>query len=462
MHEYILDYIEDIGFNHKDESLDFLLKNNKITLLLDAFDELNQEIENEILSDIERFCVKHPEINIIITSRPNTSIQNSSYFSICRITPLYINDIHPILKKLTAEQDSADTIFNSILNSESNIIELLTTPLMATLLVFVYRAEQRIPSKPIEFYDSLFETVFSRHDNSKPGGVNRNRKTNLSNSEFQDIFNLISFKFSQESETSISEREILKYIDSAKSYYNYKFIESDYLNELCKITCLVLKDGFNYSYLHKSIQEYHASCFVSKLPTNRKIEFYHHILKKDNWKIWAEHIEHLIELDEYEISKNFLLPSIKLLQTEFLTRSNNIKKEKLKELIDNSYISVFSLESRPRKRSFSLKIKIQPNEDKPVLSEFYSGNIILTRFRFSIFDLLENIEKVQPDKFRKFYIENVGSGFVKLDTFLETFNSKTIFIDNLNENIRKKVSEDDKVLNDTINRINNTESVFNF
>lgn len=258
--DQISDYLDDIGLDSTKDTFEYLASHKKLKILLDAYDEIDENIEKKVFKEIERLCRKYPELEVVITSRPNYPIQNSEIFTITSISPLEASDMKPILGKLCADSESIIEINNGINRAGQSVKSLLTTPLMVTLLVFVYKSDQKIPTKPIEFYDSLFTTVLSRHDKLKPGGVNRNRKTKISDTSFLNLFNCISFLSSQASKTSLKKDELISYIEQAKSYNNEEFDSDDYLTEICKITCLILKDGFDYNYLHKSIQEGHPLC----------------------------------------------------------------------------------------------------------------------------------------------------------------------------------------------------------
>lgn len=68
-----------------------------------------------------------------------------------------------------------------IAQSKSEIRGLLTTPLMLTLLVILYKTIQTIPETLPRFYEELFDVLFYRHDHSKPG-FRRKRFTKLDDS----------------------------------------------------------------------------------------------------------------------------------------------------------------------------------------------------------------------------------------------------------------------------------------
>ena len=327
--EQISEYLGDIGIDSTKETFNYLATNNKIDIFLDAYDELDESIEKKVFKEIESLCRKYPKLVVIITSRQDYGIQNSEMFTITSIAPLEDSDLKPILCKLCADHESANEIYRGVNKSGGSVKSLLTTPLMVTLMVFVYKSDQKIPMKPIEFYDSLFSTVLSRHDKQKPGGVNRTRKTKVSDVVFQ--------KIALDPKSSMTEVEITSYIEQAAEYCGETFHAEDYLDEMCKITCMILKDGFDYNYLHKSIQEYHAARFIASIPETRIIEFYNSIID-GAWHRWREQLHFLIELDGYRYYKYFVVSSCDQIRDIYFNKEGKIKFNIVSAILKDSTI----------------------------------------------------------------------------------------------------------------------------
>jgi len=458
-------YLSDIGLDDSTHTFEHLANNGNLSLLLDAYDELEEEIEKKVYKEIEKFCKKFPNITMIVTSRPNYSIQNSEHFSIANITPLEKSDLEPLLRKLCDDRASADELRKGITGSASSVVELLTTPLMVTLLVFVYKSDRKIPTKPIEFYESLFITVMSRHDKLKPGGVNRNRKTKLSDSNFKKIFNCISFLSSQDSKTSFKESEIIDYIEKAKNYYEEYFESDALLEEVCRITCLILKDGFDYNYLHKSIQEYHAAVFISGLPENKAIEFYSSLVGEGKWHKWREQIQFLIELDKYRCCKYFILPSCDMAEKELLTKARNLKPKVFEKFIRGQRIEYIDDTECPG--SLEL-ISIHSGVDKDFrnlypFSPYQFMPFIFRELEIRRLDLETAKAMVKAKQARKPRKRNELAG-----ASLTTTLGELIAFLNLNQKLKKGMSkiilrvidENYEMANATIQQLESTEDIF--
>lgn len=330
---------------------------------------------------------------------------------------------------------------------------------MVTLLVFVYKSDQKIPTKPIEFYESLFPTVLSRHDKTKPGGVNRNRKTRISDTSFQKVFDCISFLTSQDSKTSFKKSEIVKHIDKAKSYSNEVFDSDDYLTDVCKITCLILRDGFDYNYLHKSIQEYHAARFIASIPESKVIEFYGGILAAGKWRKWQEQIAFLNELDSYRCKKYFILASCYSARASLFSKNRSIKRS-----IISSFLTNFQMGINVNSESDVLQVMYIHQHGDSELYMLAEANYVAMR-HISVFIEIINGYKVKrstldDENFNSFYSEQSGRLEISLGEYLKLIGKDQEFSGDYSVAMYKYI---DNILSSTskiIDQLESTDALF--
>lgn len=461
--EEVRDYLEDIGLDSSQDTFEHLVSKGKIQILLDAYDEIDESIEPKVFKEIERFCRKYPKINLVVTSRPNYSIQNSEYFTITSISPLDESDLEPILGKLCTDKESAKEICKGINQGAETVKGLLTTPLMVTLLVFVYKSDQKIPTKPIEFYDRLFITVLSRHDKLKPGGVNRNRKTTISDTTFEKIFDCVSFLSSQDAKTSLQKSEMISYLDQAKKYHNVEVDSDDLLVEIYKITCLILKEGFDYNFLHKSIQEYHAAKFIASIPESRAIEFYKSIVPKGAWRKWDEQINFLIELDKYRCYKFFIIPSCDLAKKSIFD-----KKGKIKPALMSSFIRDTKISLGRRGPSDAIRATMFSDFSDNKFEEIASQNMItcghLSCFLRAIRSLSLSEEKLlignDPIPLDQGKYKQGRSKLILLSALLKKTGNKTKFINAYSRLLAEEIRIEKTIATKIIKQLESSSSLF--
>jgi hypothetical protein len=77
----------------------------------------------------------------------------------------------------------------------------------------------------------------------------------------------------------------------------------DFVRDIVQITALISEDGDEYSFIHKSVQEFHAAMWVKEQPDAFVERFYEGMLRC--WEDWQEELAFLKELDGYRFEKYF-------------------------------------------------------------------------------------------------------------------------------------------------------------
>lgn len=181
-----------MGINNDDELFTVFATEGKLSILLDGFDEVDPGSVSRLMQEIEELSYSFPESKIILTSRPDSDCKHLTNFHSYRIQPLTLEDLLGFYKKITKDVTFSARIHSAIKSSPTKIRELITTPLLATLLAISYRSAQKIPLGFSEFYNDLFQILLIRHDASKLGW-RRHRKSKLDDRQIQQIFEAFCF-----------------------------------------------------------------------------------------------------------------------------------------------------------------------------------------------------------------------------------------------------------------------------
>lgn len=328
-----------------DEStFNYLLSSGKIVLLLDGFDELDESMVIETTNDLENLTTKHPDLQIIVSSRPANEIQKLNCFRILEIAPLDTNDYTPFLKSLDLKTSRISHIVNAIEASPSQISQLISTPLMLTLVIFVYQSERQIPAELPEFFERLFYTVFTRHDKLK-AAFERQHYSGLPERKLQNLFEAFCFMSIQlGSARTLSRSTFSEAFDLAQTYIEgANCSESSFKKDITKVACLMLEEGLgDVTFLHKSIAEYHAAAFIKSSDDSFAERFYD--MAAVEWNTWAECLNFLKSIDIYRFSKYFAIQEIKKAIPTFekLYNCNTAKEiqQTLPEWIKELYITL--------------------------------------------------------------------------------------------------------------------------
>jgi len=160
---------ESLGLPVDDVLFGALATSGKILLLLDAFDEVPDELKTHVLTAIEDLVTTKQNLRVVVTSRPHQNIQVSNHFVVVKLDNLKGDEYTHVIRKLASEQTWSMNLIQHIEKQARHIRDLLCTPLMVTLLVLSYKSYQQLPTKLSDFYDALFQTLLQRHDGTKPG-----------------------------------------------------------------------------------------------------------------------------------------------------------------------------------------------------------------------------------------------------------------------------------------------------
>lgn len=295
-----------LGLSASEEMVEYLLRTNRVCLMLDAFDEIDENQQGLVVAELEGMSTKYPNLHIIVTSRPEAAVCHARSFAIVRLAPLRQIDVEPIIDKLVDDTPLRNLITKAIKKSRTDIMSVLTTPLMVTLLIFAYKATSQIPETQPEFYDGLLDVLLSRHDKAKPGYV-RKRQCGKSDKEFRLLFEAVAFASRTVKWTAFSKSQYEELVEQAAKATRVVVNENDYIDDIKKITGLVVEDGRTYQFIHKTIQEYYAAAYI-KRRCDEEAQPWYALLASGKWSQWQRECEFLRDIDSYRYFKFFLLP----------------------------------------------------------------------------------------------------------------------------------------------------------
>lgn len=319
------------------DTIDYLFKSGKLSLLLDGFDELDQSIIKETSLEIEHLIRKYPELRIVISSRPGHEIQKSTSFEILPIAPIVESEYSAFFERLRVDAKKSQSLRQAIRSSPSKIGSLITTPLMLTLVVLVYESDSEIPDTLPEFFDGLFQVVFTRHDRQK-ANFNRKHHSGLPERKLQQLFEAFSFMTLQMGHSRvISHKQFEDVFDNAIAYCDGIKCEVDeFKQDMIKVACLLLEDGIDsITYLHKSILEYFSASFVRRLNDENAELFY--TAAQEKARTWIDVLLFLKSIDALRYSKYYVLPTVSRHQKDIVAPLSQMDSASAQTVISKLY-----------------------------------------------------------------------------------------------------------------------------
>ena len=265
IHKLSADIDENLEYINE-ELLEMLLDQGGYVIILDGYDELSESARQYIGTQITELAVKHEQNSILLTSRPEVNlpeIPRSVCFNIQRLTKEQA-------QSLVLRYDSVCNLSvgkDLIREFDTVISEFLMTPLLVILLYLTYGYNHSIATKITVFYDDVFSALYKGHDLSKSSFA-RPKTSQLDSVDFRRLLRGFAFLLTAQQKSSLKSRaEAYEVIEKAIALTSIKpFSASAFLDDLLLAVPLMVKDGNEIRFIHKSIGDFFSGEYLAFAP----------------------------------------------------------------------------------------------------------------------------------------------------------------------------------------------------
>lgn len=210
-------------------------------------------------------------------------------------------DQNEIVKFLVNDENMQRAIIKGIKTSVIEVKEALVTPLMVNLFVFIYKEEQIIPQYVKDFYERLFDLVLRKHDNTKID-FEREVKSKLTSKQLHEAFRLLCCFCLKNEKITFDEFLFRKIIDKTIIKLELTCSIDELLSDIVSVLCFIVKEGHQYTFIHKSIAEYYAAEYIAYYGSPEKL--YEDV--DENYIKYRNVCRFLKYIDEYDYYIYFL------------------------------------------------------------------------------------------------------------------------------------------------------------
>lgn len=297
-----------------EDNLQEILNKEKVVLFFDGLDEIfNIQDKIDVKNDIENFHNNFKNIKSITTSR--FSGYNEAKFDekkFCELNILAFNEdqINEYVRKwYQLEEEDAklreDEISDFAANMHNIDKELISNPLLLSLIVILYRNNLKIPESKLEIYQSCTNTLVDKWDAQKQltiegieKGILQKKEAILSDLAFWQYEELSSPNPEityQKAKTKVAESLVKKELADEDN--------SDGLAESFLVYAQKRSIYFDNNFTHKTFLEYYTAYWIYSnvekkhivVERNRIIKKY---IKNTFWYVVLELLFNLIDKDQ--------------------------------------------------------------------------------------------------------------------------------------------------------------------
>lgn len=344
--DYIIELITEYNLSTSKKILDRMLASGQFIFLFDGYDEIYQDKLETISNDILHFIDLYNKNKFIISSRPEANIEllpRFENFYLNRLTELEAKEFSKIqlnIRKGNINEEFIESVLDVIENNKE-VKAYFKNPLLLSMFLFVFELNHEVPNKKSEFYDYVFLALCSEHNSlSKPGFVFP-KKSNLSNSQLREILELFSFKTFFKGDFIFKRNEILNELKEItnKKYNGLIFNEEKVLNDYLVAIPVIIKEGLEFKFPHRSLQEYFAASFIKNLDTKTKEKIYSKnfiSLAQKGTDSFNNFWNLCSEIDQNAFYLYFIIPTLEKFLNDIKSKDNKITIENLFALISLS------------------------------------------------------------------------------------------------------------------------------
>ena len=306
--DIIFNKLTNLGSSLKKEYIEYALNSGCFLFLLDGYDEIVSSKKDSFFRKLDEFCDKYTENYFIISSRPYSEFVEFQRFTVLKALPLSKEQAVSLVNRINYESGIKERFIAEL---ETNLYESHTSfasnPLLLNIMLLTFDNYADIPEKLHLFYSNAFETLYSKHDATK-AGYKREMLSTLSYDSFKKVFAYFCFMTYIKGVTEFTYEELQETLKRIK-IPRIEFDIDNYIFDLVNSLCLIYKEGFSYTFAHRSFQEYFTAVFLKELSDINLQKYGIQMIKREPERASQDNVfEMLYDMIEERFEKNILLP----------------------------------------------------------------------------------------------------------------------------------------------------------
>lgn len=315
LEDEIFQNLYDHGFQLEKKYYLSSLEQGGYLILLDGFDEVRQEKAERVFDAIQEFTGRYSKNHVIISSRPSDRLMGWSDFPELSLCDLTKEQAFQLIRKIDYDQEIKTAFLEAMDHGMFETYEsFASNPLLLTIMLLTFSKYAVLPDNLNSFYDQAFSTLFYRHDRTK-GYFTRDLHSHLSYDDFRMLFATFCFHSYFSEDFEFTEDQLRQYIQDARRIIkNQSFTNDDVIEDLTSSVCMLVREGFNYHFIHRSFQEYFAAWRTSRLSDETQFSLLDKWISQSIAPTFDAYMSMLFSMEGERVNKIILCPGIKKLK----------------------------------------------------------------------------------------------------------------------------------------------------
>src|SRR5258708_2028167 len=310
--DYLLTKIREYFDEFSESQLKYGLETGQIILFLDGFDEIDYDKRREPERQINAMTARFDQLLTFVSSRPADTFASWEKFYVFSVDPFTKKQVELLVSKIPYD-DEIKSLFQKKLGEGlfNTHREFLRNPLLTIMMLVTLEQFADVPAKVHLFYEYAFEALFARHDATK-GGFQRKRHTRLALDDFKRLLSYFCMYTYLHGLYSFSSEQLLEILQRSLDASQIGTDKMLFKNDLTESTCMLVMDGLNYTFSHRSFQEYFAAYFVCREKVD---EFERALPELARRGIYDNVITMVAEMHREKFEETWALPTLELLRS---------------------------------------------------------------------------------------------------------------------------------------------------